>query len=151
MKIAGILAVSGALLFLTACKKDIHGCTDPLAANYSTLATKDDGSCFFTEPSAKSTIVSISNWTQGVNSWMTTIPYGEITSDVIQNGAVITYVQTGTNLWTTLPQIIYESTSYHTSLEVTVTVGQVLLKVQNSDQTLPAEPTEGVFKISVVS
>jgi len=151
MKIIPILAVLAVLPLQTSCKKEIYGCTDIAAANYSNIATKDDGSCFYTAPSAKSTIVTISNWTQGVDSWLTTIPYGEITSDVIENGAVIAYIQTGTNMWTTLPQIIYESTSYHTSIQVTVTVGQVLLKVSNSDQSLPAEPLESVFKISVVS
>jgi hypothetical protein len=32
-------------LFAASCKKDIYGCTDPNAQNYSTKATTDDGSC----------------------------------------------------------------------------------------------------------
>lgn len=43
-----ILFVSMSALFVlfSSCKKDIYGCTDPLAKNYSSKATTDDGSCF---------------------------------------------------------------------------------------------------------
>jgi hypothetical protein len=143
-----ILALS---MTLISCKKDIYGCMDNAAANYSNLATKDDGSCFYFEPAATSTIVTISNWTQNGNNWVTTIPYGEITSDVIDNGAVMVYLQNGTNVWNSLPLTIYESTSYSTTIEVSITVGQVIITWTNSDATLPADPGAGVYKITVIS
>lgn len=41
-----ILLILTLVLFgLASCKKNIYGCTDPTALNYSTEANKDDGSC----------------------------------------------------------------------------------------------------------
>ena len=36
-------------LLFTSCQKDVEGCTNPLASNYDTNATEDDGSCTFCE------------------------------------------------------------------------------------------------------
>jgi hypothetical protein len=150
MKIAVILALPALLLFLTACKKDIHGCMDPEADNYSMLATKDDGSCFYEVSGVKSTTVTISNWTQASNDWATTIPYGEITTEVVESGAVISYINSGTNVWKALPLTIYQSIDYSTTIEVSLTVGQIIVYWKNSDGTLPANPGERVFKITTV-
>jgi len=136
---------------LSSCKKDIYGCTDINAANYSSLATKSDGSCFYTTPSAKSTTVTISNWVWNTSSYVTTIPYSEITTDVIENGAVMTYVQGGTNVWDQLPLVTYNSGTYTTTMQVSITVGQVLISITNSDLSQPTEPSATVFKITVVS
>jgi hypothetical protein len=38
-------------LAVVSCKKDIEGCTDPMANNYDENATKDDGSCIYSNPS----------------------------------------------------------------------------------------------------
>jgi hypothetical protein len=35
------------IVLLGSCQKDINGCTDPTALNYSNLATEDDGSCMY--------------------------------------------------------------------------------------------------------
>jgi hypothetical protein len=139
------------LLLHGSCKKEIYGCTDPDADNYSNAATMDDGSCFFQEPAAQSTTATISNWTINGTNYVATIPWGEITSDVIDNGAVMVYKNSGTNLWSQLPLTVYTSVSYSTTIEVQVTVGQVLVYYKNSDLTLPAAPTATEFKISIVS
>lgn len=133
------------------CQKEIYGCTDSTAGNYSTLANKDDGSCYFPDPAAVSTTVTISNWTQSGNDWVTTIPYGEITGDVVDNGAVVVYKENGTNTWNSLPLTVYNSVSYSTTIEVTITVGQVIITWTNSDGSLPSNPDENVYKISVIS
>ena len=142
-----------ALLFgtLTSCNKDIYGCTDNTAVNYSELATKDDGSCFFPEMDiTTSTQVTISNWSQAGNDWVTTIAYGEIDVAAIEEGAIITYLEDGMNIWKPLPLTIYSSTTYSTTIEVSITVGQVLVYWRNSDDTLPTNPGERVFKITVI-
>jgi hypothetical protein len=123
---------------------------DTNAANYSILATIDDGSCFYEESGVTSTTVTISNWTQAGNDWATTIPYGEITSEVVEDGAVITYLNGGTNIWKTLPLTVYTSTTYSSTIEVSITVGQVLIYWKNSDGSLPANPGEKIFKISTI-
>lgn len=150
MNLTQFVLASACLISLTACKKDIYGCTDTTANNYSTLATKDDGSCFFEESGVKSTTVTISNWTQSGTDWATTIPYGEITADVVEHGAVVAYINGGTNIWKALPLTIYQSTTYSTTIELSVTVGQILIYWKNSDGTLPANPGETVFKITAI-
>jgi len=42
-----MLTVITASIVLTSCKKDIYGCTDPNSLNYSSEATKSDGSCVY--------------------------------------------------------------------------------------------------------
>lgn len=43
MKKSGLIVVLGMALLFVSCRK--HGCTDPTALNYSSVAKKDDGSC----------------------------------------------------------------------------------------------------------
>lgn len=148
MKKLFFIAIS--VISLTSCKKEIYGCTDSAADNYSAVATKDDGSCFFQSPNSKSTTVTISSWTQNLNEWVTIIPYGEITQNTIDNGAVITYMENGVNSWMSLPLTIYESVDYSTSIKVSFTVGQVIVSYSNSDETLPTEPGQKVFKVVVI-
>lgn len=152
MKIAIAILIFTALIVTTSCKKDVYGCTNINAVNYSAVATKDDGSCHFQPPAAESTVITISNWTNNGNGGLTSIlPWGEITTDVIQNGAVMTYLETGTNVWSQLPLTVYNSGSYSTTYQVSITVGQVIVLVKNSDLVLPADPGALVFKITIVS
>ncbi|MBI3135379.1 MAG: hypothetical protein HYZ14_11955 [Bacteroidetes bacterium] len=152
MKLIRLLTVFAAIFVLLSCKKEIYGCTDTQAANYSTLATSNDGSCFYDESDVKSTTVTISTWSQSGSDWATTIPYGEITADVIENGAVVCYINSGMeNVWQALPLTIYQSTSYSSTIEVSITVGQVLIYWKNSDGTLPANPGERMFKITAIA
>lgn len=150
MKLQPFFCALAFTLIITSCKKDIHGCTDPQADNFSNAATKDDGSCFFEGDAVKSTSVTISNWTETADSWATTIPYGEITADLLTNGAVLSYLENGTNVWQALPLTIYQSTTYSTTIEVSITVGQVMIEYKNSDGTIPSNPGEKKFKISVI-
>ena len=152
MKIVLIILVFASFILTTSCKKDVYGCTNVNAVNYSAIATKDDGSCHFQPPAAESTTITISNWTNNGNGGYTSIlPWGQITSDVIDNGAVMTYMETGTNVWSQLPLTVYNSSSYSTTFQVSITVGQVIVLVKNSDLVLPADPGALVFKITVVS
>lgn len=135
---------------LTSCKKEIYGCTDANSINYSVVATKDDGSCFEIEPNVNTTNITISNWTENFNEWSTIIPVAAITSDVLENGSVVTYKENGNNVWNSLPLTYYTTSSYSTTFEVAITVGQVIVNVSNSDGNLPTNPGEVVFKISVI-
>lgn len=151
VKKLAVSSVALALIIFSSCKKDIHGCTDQAAENFSNAATKDDGSCIYASTDTKSTTVTISNWNQQGNNWVTTLAYSEITSNVMSNGAVVAYIGSGMeNVWNMLPLTVYQSTSYSTTIEVSVTVGQVLVYFKNSDDTLPANPGERIFKIAVI-
>jgi len=79
------------------------------------------------------------------------IPWSEITIDVIENGAVMAYKETSTNVWAQLPLTTYDSVIYSTVIKVSVTVGQVIIAISNSDLSIPTAPTSIVFKISLVS
>jgi len=146
------LILSAFVLFTcSSCKKEIVGCTDIAADNYSTLANRNDGSCFYIEPSAKSKTATVTNWTLNGTEYVAIIPWSEITTDVINNGAVMAYKETSTNVWTQLPLTTYDSGLYSTTIEVSITVGQVLIAISNSDLSIPANPNSIVFKISLVS
>ena len=121
------------------------------AENYSTVANKDDGSCYYAEPSAKSATATITNWTFDGTSYVAIMPYSEITSDVIENGTVNVFMETGTNVWSPLPITNYNTGTYSTTIEVSITVGQVILSITNSDLSTPTTPISIVFKVSVVS
>jgi len=146
-----LIVTAIAIFTCSSCKKEIHGCTDVAAANYSTLANTNDGSCFFSEPSAKSTTATVTNWTLNGTDYVAIIPWSEITIDVIENGAVMAYKETSTNVWAQLPLTTYDSVIYSTVIKVSVTVGQVIIAISNSDLSIPTAPTSIVFKISLVS
>ena len=144
------------LLFITSfilssCKKEIYGCTDIVAENYSTLANTNDGSCYYDEPSTKSTTATVTNWSLSGTKYVAIIPWGELTSDIIENGLIMTYVEIGTNVWTQLPTINYNSGTYSTTIEASITVGQVLISISNSVLSVPVSPGATVFKISIAS
>lgn len=151
MKNALIIVAAASFLVFTSCKKEIYGCTNSDALNYSAVANKDDGSCLYEKDPVKSTTVTISHWTQSSNSWVTTIPYGDITIDAVDNGAIMVYMENGTNIWDVLPLTVYESTAFSTTIQVSITVGQVIVSWHNSDGSLPTEPSSEVFKISVIN
>lgn len=146
-----LLLLSLASLSIISCKKEIYGCTNINAENYSAIATKDDGSCYILVPTTTSSQITISSWTQNLTEWKTIIPYSAITADVLENGSVIVYKEEGNNVWSALPLTYYPSTSYSTSYQVSITVGQVIITVSNSDGILPTNPGEITFKIVVVN
>lgn len=146
-----LFLLSLASFALISCKKEIYGCTNINAENYSAIATKDDGSCYILEPTSVSSQVTISSWTQNLNDWKTIIPYSAITSDVLENGSAVVYKEDGNNVWSSLPLTYYPSTSYSTSYQVSITVSQVIITVSNSDGNLPANPGEITFKITVIN
>lgn len=97
-----IMSIAAATLLLAACKKEINGCTDYTAKNYSHVATKDDGSCITEEQSVKEFEYLLT-----FNSSISESTYTGITSEYQEGDAIITYIQwenaPEAQTWTSLP------------------------------------------------
>ncbi|MBK7131104.1 MAG: hypothetical protein IPM74_11165 [Crocinitomicaceae bacterium] len=157
MKKVIIALTLGSSLTMFSCKKEIYGCTDNTAENYSTYATVDDGSCYhYTEPvipsqdaNIESDQFTISSWTWSDPSYYKAINYTPITQDVLDDGAVLVYISVGSSQWSQLPVTFYPSDTYSTSLEVTSSLGQVTIFWTDSDH-LTLNPGTWTFKIVVI-
>lgn len=144
---------------LTSCKKEIYGCTDATAENYSTYATVDDGSCYHyiapPQPTAPPDEVVISNivynviWEQGSTYWFIELQWAEITSSVLTNGAVSVYARDAGGNWIELPMTLYMSSSYSSTITASYSVGEVSIVWEDSDGVLPNEPPVLDFKIVI--
>jgi hypothetical protein len=150
MKKLSLLMIPAILVGAMSCKKDIYGCKDPEAENYSSKATVDDGSCFKID-NIESDIITIqsSDWFWSDPYWGVHISYAAITQDVVDNGAVLVYMEVTANNYTQLPITIYPETSYSTSVEATHTVGMLKIYFADSDH-LTLSPGQRKFKIVVI-
>jgi hypothetical protein len=154
MKLNNILiAVSLFSLFVTTsgCKKKIYGCMDKDAENYSNVANLDDGSCFYYENEIiVSNIIENVSWVQDGNSWYVSLTWGEITNNVINNGAVSVYMSdSNAKQWIELPFTTYFSPSYSTTFLTSYSEGLVEVYCVDSDLVLPDYPGTASFKIVV--
>lgn len=155
MKTLVIILIPILFIGITSCKKVIYGCTDQTADNYSTYANKDDGSCFhYVEPNIPDEVV-ISNivynvaWNQGSTYWYIDLQWAEITSNVLNNGAVSVYARDAGNDWIELPMTLYLSSSYSSTISASYSLGEVSIVWEDSDGTLPLSPPILDFKLVV--
>jgi hypothetical protein len=100
-------------------------------------------------PEMSSQISTISVWTYSSPSYFGEIYNSEITQDVLDNGAVLVYANSGTNTWSQLPVTFYQSSSYSTTLEVVTYPNTVRIYWTDSDLTQPATPPAMTFKVVV--
>lgn len=140
---------------LLSCKKEIYGCKDQTAENYSTYATIDDGSCYhYVAPSIPdevliSTVVYNVSWSQGSAWWYITLDWAEITQSVLDNGAVSVYMNAGGD-WIELPFTTFISSTYSTTINAFYSLNTVYIEWSDSDGTLPIEPSSTYdFKIII--
>lgn len=148
MKKTNLLFASAIVLSLMSCKKDIYGCKDPTAVNFSDYATKDDGSCYHVN-NIESDEVTVTNWGYTNPYYYATINYPAITQEVVDHGAVLVYIKTGNGQYSQLPLTFYPSASWSTSVEVVHSLNQVDLFWTDSDLNTAA-PGSWTFKIVVI-
>lgn len=134
----------------TSCKKDIYGCKDPEAENYSTYATVDDGSCYHID-NIESDVITIlsSDWGWSSPYYYVQINYPAITQTVVENGAVLVYMETAANNYSQLPITFYPTNTYSTSVETTHTADFLKIYWADSDH-LTITPGQRKFKIVVI-
>ena len=134
-KMLGMFALACGLFF-TGCKK---GDTGPAGTN----GTNGNANV------VSSTITS-SNWSYVSPSWEIAFSYPAITQTILDKGAVLVYLKTGTS-YAQLPMTFYQSASYSTSLEVSNFLGGVKIWWTDSDLTQPSNPGSWTFKIVVIA
>jgi hypothetical protein len=93
----------------------------------------------------------VTNWTyDGTNKeYKATIIANSITQAVVDNGLVMVYAYlNGSN--SALPVTIYPSAAYSETWSFTYAIQQVLIEVQDSDLTQPANPGSITFRVVIV-
>lgn len=107
MKHLFLFSILAALISFTSCKKDIYGCTDSNASNYSAYANVNDGSCFFEVDEE----VDLSTEYSFTLSFSTSQNYDYYTgiNSYEPGDIIITYVLvndiSGTKYWTVMPTV----------------------------------------------
>lgn len=135
-KIFGTTMIIGMLVFSTSCKK---GDTGPAGTNGK------DGNA-----NVVSSTITSSNWVYTSPSWKIDFTYPAITQSIIDNGAVLVYLQVG-SAYNQLPLTTYPSSTYSRTYEVSSYVGGVAIYATDSDLTQPANPGSKKFKVVVIA
>lgn len=99
----------------------------------------------------QSSTVWITTWYYTAPSYYADIYYAAITQDIIDRGAVLVYVETGTNTWSQLPLTFYTSSTYSSTLEVVSSPNNVRIFWTDSDLAQPLTPPTLRFKIVVIA
>jgi len=124
MKRLALIAMSVMTLAVVSCKKEIYGCKDSSAENYSKFATTDDGSCYHyvapvipaQDANIESSIFTVATWNFNSPVYFKDFTYGELTQDVVNDGAVFIYLQTGSDIYSQLPLTVYPDPSWSTTI-----------------------------------
>lgn len=93
---------------------------------------------------------TVSNWQYSEPTYYADINYSAITSDVINNGAVLVYFANGNGGYSQLPITLYPSDEYSKTYEVVSFVGGVRIFITDSDLTQPISPGTQSFKIVAI-
>lgn len=99
----------------------------------------------------QSSTFTVSNWTYSAPSYYSDISWGALTTDIINNGAVLVYVSTGTSVWSQLPLTLYTYSTYSSSLEVVSSTGNIRILWTDSDLTQPNNPGANTFKVVAIA
>lgn len=156
MKKVILLIMPVLMIGLMSCKKEIYGCTDQTAENYSTFATVNDGSCYhYNAPNIPdevlvSNIINNVPWQQGSSYWHINLQWTEITNDVLDNGTVSVYARDSGGDWIELPVTFFVSTTYSSIMTASYSVGEVSIVWEDSDGYLPNEPPVLDFKLVIL-
>ncbi|MEN9304243.1 MAG: hypothetical protein RL264_2672 [Bacteroidota bacterium] len=97
-----------------------------------------------------SATITSSAWVFNDPSWVIAFSYPAITQDIIDKGAVLVYIRTGSE-YRQLPFTFYEDDTYSSSFEVSTYLGGVKIIRTDSDLIEPENPGNLTFKVVVIS
>jgi len=98
----------------------------------------------------QSNTFTVSQWTYKAPQWEARIDYWAITENVLSNGAVIAYINSGGTYYA-LPATIFMSSQYSTSIRTAFIPGSAFLLWGDSDLIQPDKPGTYQVKIVVIS
>jgi hypothetical protein len=97
-----------------------------------------------------SSSVTSSNWAFVSPAWEMTLTYPAITQNILDKGAVLVYVQSGSNYYQ-LPYTFYPANTYSRSYTFVHYIGGLKVFVTDSDLTQPTNPGSLTFKVVVIA
>jgi hypothetical protein len=97
-----------------------------------------------------SSSITSGNWTYDEPSWVQTFTYPAITSDILNSGAVLVYVQSASNYYQ-LPYTYYPSSVFSKTITYVHYLGGLKVFVTDSDLTQPNNPGSLTFKVVVIA
>jgi hypothetical protein len=135
--IAGLALTLG--LTLTSCQKGETGPAGPAGTN----GTNGNANVV-------SSSITTSAWSYVSPSWEMTFTYPAITQNILDKGAVLVYVQSGTNYYQ-LPYTLYPQNTYSRTYTFVHYLGGLKVFVTDSDLTQPSNPGSLTFKVVVIA
>ena len=97
-----------------------------------------------------SSSLTTSNWSYLSPDWYINFNYDAITQDILDNGAVLLYVKSGSNYFQ-LPYTYYPSSTYSRTYTFKHYLGGLSVYVTDSDLTQPLNPGLLTFKVVVIA
>lgn len=98
------------------------------------------------------TTFAITSWTESGVSYKAASPWlSDITQNIVDNGAVHTYMSNGSGGWEPLPLTLYPSSTYSRTYTAVHYLNGVTLWVNDSDLNLPSDPGTRSFKVVAVA
>ncbi len=99
----------------------------------------------------QSNTFTVTSWGYTAPDYYVNLSESSITQDIINTGAVLVYQTNGTTN-VQLPYTVYPNSTYSETWVSLITVGNVKILVEDSDQTQPNNPGAGIqFKVVVMA
>lgn len=138
------IAIMLSSALFTSCKKGDTGEPGPAGTNGTNGIDGTNGNANVISTNTLS--FNSSDWTLSGSLYSTTIIATGITQDIVDNGAVTVFNQSGTSTsWTALPY-----TFVNTAYRYEFGVGFVNLYVTNTDGTTPTNPGSETYRVVII-
>lgn len=136
-KILSLLAVLVTIMLSSCAKDGKTGPQGPAGANGNA--------------NVKSKKETVTIWYNGTTNWYADIFYGEITSTIINSGAVLVYGSDDGLTYIQLPWTYFQDVDYTSTITPEISEGKIRLIAQDSDGVLPNNPGTVTIKIVVIA
>jgi len=115
-----------------------------------TSCKKDDDSNYG-NANVHSKIFKNVEWKYSSGLYSCIISDADITQDIVDNGSVIVYVLTLSDIWLELPYVWPVSYTYFETTIIEHSLGQVKIVVSNSNGSQPDNPNQWIFKVVCIN